>query len=143
MINTNCRVRLYFIRHAQSEANLVFETICGQNISSVLSPLGNEQSILLGKRLKYQNIKFDYLFCSTAMRAKQTAEIVLKIMNVDASKLVTSSALLEQSQGHWEGMNRNYVIQQILCNKWMNYILNLVLHKVNHYKWYKNVLSKF
>jgi broad specificity phosphatase PhoE len=107
MTNTNSRVRLYLIRHAQSEANLVFETVCGQNVPCTLSPLGNEQSILLGKRLKYQNIKFDYLLCSTAMRAKQTAEIVLKIMNIDASKLITSNALLEQSQGNWEGMNRS------------------------------------
>jgi broad specificity phosphatase PhoE len=49
--------------------------------------------ILLGKRLKYQNIKFDYIFSSTAV-------------------------ILEQSQGIWEGLNRqscytDEIIQQM------------------------------
>jgi broad specificity phosphatase PhoE len=118
MTSLTSRVRLYFIRHAESEANLVFTTICGQNIPSTLSSLGNEQAVLLGKRLKYQNMKFDYIFSSTAIRAKQTAEIALKIMNIDTSKLITSNALLEQSQGMWEGMNRdscytNEIIKQM------------------------------
>jgi broad specificity phosphatase PhoE len=60
----------------------------------------------IGKRLKYENIKFDYILCSTAVRTKQTAEIVLKIMNIDTSKLIISDEILEQSQGIWEGMNR-------------------------------------
>ena len=89
MNNTTSRVRLCFIRHAQSEANLSPNTICGQNILSGLSPLGCNQAILLGKRLKYQNIQFDYLLCSTAKRAILTAEIILKIMNIDISKLIT------------------------------------------------------
>ena len=110
MTNKTSQVRLYFIRHAESEANLIFAIICGQNIPSVLSPLGNEQAVLLGKRLKYQNIKFDYIFSSTAIRAKQTADIVLKIMNIDTSKLITTNALLEQSQGMWEGMNRKFML---------------------------------
>ena len=107
MASKTSQVRLYFIRHAQSEANLIFAIICGQNIPSVLSPLGNEQAVLLGKRLKYENIKFDYLFSSTAIRAKQTADVVLNLMNIDTSKIITTNALLEQSQGMWEGMNRN------------------------------------
>ncbi|CAF0848150.1 unnamed protein product [Adineta steineri] len=106
MTDVTSRVRLCFIRHAQSEANLISHTICGQNNSCLLSPLGHEQAILLGKRLKYQNAKFDYFLCSTAIRAKQTADIVLKIMNIDTSKLITTAALLEQSQGNWEGLNR-------------------------------------
>jgi broad specificity phosphatase PhoE len=118
MTNLPSRVRLYFIRHGESEANLTFGIVCGQNISSPLTPLGNEQSILLGKRLKYQNIKFDYLISSTAIRAQQTAEIALKIMEIDTSKLIISDALLEQSQGMWEGMNRklcytNGIIKQM------------------------------
>jgi broad specificity phosphatase PhoE len=106
MANITSRVRLFLIRHAESEANLIFSIICGQNIPGALSPLGYQQADLLGKRLKYQNMKFDYLLSSTAVRAKQTAEIALKTTNVDISKLITSSALLEQSQGMWEGLNR-------------------------------------
>ncbi|UJR34662.1 hypothetical protein I4U23_027439 [Adineta vaga] len=106
MTDTHAQVRLCLIRHAQSEANLTKQTLCGQNISCVLTPLGHEQSVLLGKRLKYQNASFDYVLCSTATRAKQTAEIVLKIMDIDFSKVILSSAFLEQSQGNWEGVSR-------------------------------------
>ncbi len=52
MSNPSSRVRLIFIRHAQSEANLVFSIICGQNIPSTLTPLGTEQAILLGRLFK-------------------------------------------------------------------------------------------
>ena len=100
------RVHLFLIRHGESEANLDLSIIGGQSLPSVLSPLGNQQAILLGKRLKCQNIRFDYVFSSTAIRAQQTAEIALELMGVDRSKLVTSPALLEQSQGSWEGLNR-------------------------------------
>ncbi|CAF1131868.1 unnamed protein product [Rotaria sordida] len=106
MTNIFPRVHLYFIRHGESEANIQGIYICGQSIPCPLTPLGTEQAVLLGKRLKYENIKFDYFLCSTAMRAKQTADIVLEIINIDSSKLITSNALLEQSQGSWEGINR-------------------------------------
>ncbi|CAF3415094.1 unnamed protein product [Rotaria socialis] len=106
MTNPIARVHLYLIRHGQSEANLASTYICGQNISCPLTPLGKEQAVLLGKRLKYENMKYDHLLCSTAVRAKQTADIALEITNNDPSKLITSNALLEQSQGSWEGLNR-------------------------------------
>ncbi|CAF1424058.1 unnamed protein product [Rotaria sp. Silwood1] len=106
MTNIFSQVHLYFIRHGESEANTQSIYICGQSISCPLSSLGKEQSILLGKRLKYENMNFDYYLCSTAIRAKQTANIVLETMNIDQSKLILSNALLEQSQGSWEGMNR-------------------------------------
>ncbi|CAF2825428.1 unnamed protein product [Rotaria sp. Silwood2] len=99
-------VHLYFIRHGESEANIQSIYICGQSISCPLTSLGKEQAVLLGKRLKYENMKFDYFLCSTAIRAKQTADIVLEKMNIDSSKLIISNALLEQSQGSWEGMDR-------------------------------------
>ncbi len=106
MADLTYRVRLCFIRHAESELNLNLTIIRGQSIPSPLSPLGNEQAALLGKRLKYENPKYDYIFSSTAVRAQQTAKIVLGIMGIDTSKLITSAALLEQSQGIWEGLNR-------------------------------------
>ena len=106
MTGATFRVRVYLIRHGESEVNLNLSIIRGQAIPSVLSPLGNKQAILLGKRLKYENTRFDYIFSSTAVRAQQTAEISMELMGIDRSKLDTSPALLEQSQGSWEGRNR-------------------------------------
>jgi broad specificity phosphatase PhoE len=42
------RVRLYFIRHAQSEGNFAANIIRGRDVSSQLTPLGLEQATLLG-----------------------------------------------------------------------------------------------
>ena len=106
MTSATFRVHLYLIRHGQSEVNLNLTSVRGQALPSVLTPLGNQQAVLLGKRLKFQNIHFDYVFSSTAIRAQQTAEIALELMGVDRSNLVTSPALLEQSQGSWEGLDR-------------------------------------
>jgi broad specificity phosphatase PhoE len=64
----------------------------------------------IGKRLKYKNIKFDHILCSTAVCTQRTAEIALKIMNIDTSKLIISSEILEQSQGSWEGINREMIL---------------------------------
>lgn len=117
MVDLLSKVHLYFIRHAQSEANHAGAYICGQSITCPITPLGKEQAALLGKRLKYENMKFDYLLCSTATRAKQTADIVLEIMNIDRSKVITSDALLEQSQGSWEGKNRQECYTEEIMQK--------------------------
>ena len=51
-------------------------------------------------------MQYDYVLCSTAVRAKQTADIALKILGVDTSQMIVTDALLEQSQGLWEGKDR-------------------------------------
>ena len=56
--------------------------------------------------MKYEKIRFDSIICSTAVRAKQTADIALKFLDVDPSTCIMSDALLEQSQGAWEGLHR-------------------------------------
>ncbi len=73
MTNQNFHVRLYFIRHAESEANLIGTIICGQSLSSALSPLGNQQAILLGQQSEYENFQFDYLILSTAYSCKKNS----------------------------------------------------------------------
>ncbi|CAF3376210.1 unnamed protein product [Rotaria socialis] len=100
------RVCLYFIRHAQSEGNAVPNIIRGRDVSSQLTPLGFEQATLLGKRFKFQNVKFNYMLCSSAVRTIQTAHTVLAVLNLNKSKLIVTPELLEQSQGQWEGLDR-------------------------------------
>lgn len=121
------QVSLYLIRHAQSEINLNYSIICGQSNSAPLTDLGFQQSILLGcvfeqilvlfystlsscfligKRLKYENIQFDHLLSSSAIRTRQTAQTVLDQLHIDSSRLIFTEAFLEQSQGDWEGSNR-------------------------------------
>ena len=51
-------------------------------------------------------MQYDYVLCSTALRAKQTADIALKILGVDTSQMLVTDAFLEHSQGVWEGQDR-------------------------------------
>lgn len=54
MLNGNHKVRLYFIRHAESEGNSLSHTIRGRDLPSPLTSLGLQQSKLLGTY--YKNI---------------------------------------------------------------------------------------
>ena len=106
MTDEKFRVRLILVRHAQSEANLLHHLICGRSSSSALTPHGENQSILLGKRFKFEKFQADHFLCSSAVRAKRTAEIILQNLQVDLNRLIVSDELVEQSQGQWEGLNR-------------------------------------
>jgi phosphohistidine phosphatase len=64
---------LFLLRHAKavsSNAGL-------RDFDRSLSPQGREQAERVGKYLKQQNIGFDLVFSSTALRARETTELVL------------------------------------------------------------------
>ncbi|CAF1940217.1 unnamed protein product [Rotaria magnacalcarata] len=118
------RVCLYLIRHAQSEGNAASNIIRGRDVSSQLTPLGFEQATLLGKRFKFQNVKFNYMLCSSAIRTIQTAHTVLAVLNLNKSKLIVTPELLEQSQGKWEGLDRKspHILEAIAEMKRQNIV---------------------
>lgn len=69
------RMRLYFARHGQTNANV--DTLNGKMIAELDLPLnenGIEQSKVLADELKDSNL--DVIICSPLLRARQTAEIV-------------------------------------------------------------------
>lgn len=85
---------LYIVRHAQSEANAA--GILGGNYP--LTELGKEQATVLGK--EFADIPFDHVYASDAIRARQTAEILLQGRNTSVE---TSEDLRERSFGMYEG----------------------------------------
>jgi len=105
MENNNC-INFYFIRHAESEANIDTRNIIGgRNIGVPLSHEGVKQAEALGYQLKNEGIVFNNVFTSTALRTQDTAKIVLSIMGY-TDNINTSSDLLEQGAGDWEGQSR-------------------------------------
>lgn len=64
---------VYFVRHGQTEAN-VADTI--QDLTDVLSPHGEIQAEKIAERA--QNLEFEALIASDAVRAQQTASIIAK-----------------------------------------------------------------
>jgi broad specificity phosphatase PhoE len=100
-------VRLYLIRHGQSELNVKtkIDLIMGQSPKTLLTELGKLQAKTLGDSLKRQNLQFDAVYSSTAVRAFHTAELATQVIGYKG-KIETTVALLEQGQGSWEGRPR-------------------------------------
>lgn len=92
-------VKVYLIRHGQTMFNAE-NKIAGQ-IETDLTELGKKQAQELGKKLKNDNVKFDAIICSTLKRAKDTAGIISKEIDVPVFYDVN---LVEFSNGIYEGV---------------------------------------
>ncbi|MEM9987287.1 MAG: histidine phosphatase family protein, partial [Bacteroidota bacterium] len=106
--NNDPMLNVYLIRHAESEGNVNHHLIGGQSNHLPLTKRGMEQAKLLGARLKEEALEFDAWWTSTAIRARHTAELVSEGMEVGAD-LMETPALLEVSQGKWEGEVRSRI----------------------------------
>ncbi len=81
---------IYLVRHGQSLANIT--GVMGGD--EPLSDLGREQALNLGKKLK--NVDFSVVFSSDKLRARQTAELIIKGKNLE---IQTHKGLKERSFG--------------------------------------------
>ncbi|MCR5454070.1 MAG: histidine phosphatase family protein [Bacteroidales bacterium] len=70
--------KLYLLRHAKYDYYS-----SSDDMHRPLSPSGIMAAHALGKELKARNLSFDIIKCSTATRAMQTAEIVIKELGYD------------------------------------------------------------
>lgn len=99
-------MHLYLIRHAESEGNVNNHIIGGQSNHLPLTERGIIQAEALGDRFLQDEIKFDAIHSSTAVRSVETVKIVGRIMGLDLHSIQFSDELLELSQGEWEGKVR-------------------------------------
>lgn len=95
-------MRIYVIRHGETTANKL-----GLFQGSVDNPL-NESGIFLaqetGKGLKEAGIKFDVCYCSPYIRARQTAEELLKYSENDCETII-DDRIREINNGDYEGVS--------------------------------------
>lgn len=101
---------LYLIRHGQSEINMNPDLL-GQYSDTKLSLLGTKQSVLLGDRFKKENYKFDYIYSSSFLRAKETARLSTQ------STIVEVDDLREYSAGDWVGGKRSEILNDKLISQ--------------------------
>lgn len=97
---------VYLIRHAQSNMNKLPELISARSPSAMITPEGKRQARALGVFLLSQGVHFDAVFSSPLERCKQTALSVCQEVNFSKDKIVFADALMELSQGLWEGLRR-------------------------------------
>lgn len=99
-------VSVYFIRHAESEGNVNHHLIGGQSNHLPLTARGIDQAQHLGQRLKQEQIQFQAIYSSVAVRALETARIATEFLSPEAPEIQTTEAILEVGQGEWEGQIR-------------------------------------
>jgi broad specificity phosphatase PhoE len=102
---------IYFIRHGETDLN-------AKNIlqgPQTYSPL-NDRGVAAARaaRDKLASCKFDYIFSSDLLRAKQTAEIINEKHNL---KIIFDPRLREYDVGTFAGKSRN----EITDAEWQNF----------------------
>jgi broad specificity phosphatase PhoE len=86
----------YIIRHGESEGNV--QRILQGQADYPLTEIGKTESLELATKL--QKIRFDSIFSSDLLRARQTAEI---LANERQTAVVTTQLLREQTFGRYDG----------------------------------------
>jgi broad specificity phosphatase PhoE len=90
-------MRIYFVRHAQSEAN-VQRVISNRNLSHHLTDLGRQQAEVLARSL--MDMPLAAIYSSPIMRALETAQIVAASRDMP---IAIADALREPDCGIMEG----------------------------------------
>lgn len=89
---------LYIMRHGKTEWNAMHKLQGRMDI-----PLNEEGREMAEKaREEYKNLNIDICYCSPLVRAKETAEIVLRGRNIP---ILPDDRLVEISFGKYEGMD--------------------------------------
>ncbi|KAK3039140.1 hypothetical protein RJ639_028886 [Escallonia herrerae] len=98
---------VFLISHGECHMNLRPDLIAGRCPEAVLTPNGKRQARALAVFLKSQGVRFNGVYTSPLDRARATALSVCQEMNLLEEQIQVSDALLEMSQGHWEGCHRS------------------------------------
>jgi broad specificity phosphatase PhoE len=115
-------MKLYFVRHGESEANTL-SVISNRGLRYGLTDVGRQQAAALAARLK--DIRFAKIVSSPLLRAIQTAEIVSHELGVpyqvtDALREYDCGSLEGQSfQAHWDDYLR--LSRDWQAGKWDNH----------------------
>jgi probable phosphoglycerate mutase len=100
-------IELYLLRHAQSELNMLpleDRRIGGRSSHILITAVGAAQAQTAGEELQKAGLRFDKIFCSTAVRARQTLENVLsRAAILRETPVGFSDEIEERNQGIWVG----------------------------------------
>ena len=122
-------MHITLIRHAQAETNIKPDLIGGYQPLAQLTRLWEDQARALWSRLFsdqfLDSVDWD-IYCSPAVRTRETARIVLDLLCVDITKMWIDDRLRELWQWDWENKRRSDI-----------YTLDLkAILKVSH-GWYR------
>ncbi|MGB3367277.1 MAG: histidine phosphatase family protein [Acidaminobacteraceae bacterium] len=107
-------MKLYLVRHGESEANM--QGIYSGFLDTKLTKKGERQARECYELLKH--ITFDKVICSDLQRAYKTACIVSAISE---EKIIVREGLREMNFGNWEGLSHKQILEsdKEYYEKWM------------------------
>ena len=91
---------LCFMRHAESDPNYLDES----DFDRPTKKSGLKMTQICAEHLKKNNIRYDLLFCSPALRTKQTSSYFLSVMNLKTIKVIYDYNL-------YEGCSENFLLR--------------------------------
>ncbi|MDP3882312.1 MAG: histidine phosphatase family protein [Nanoarchaeota archaeon] len=95
---------IYLIRHAHALQQTMTEYFWGRSYEMPLTPKGKEQACRLKDRLMREELSFDKILCSPAVRTIETLEISLPEYSLE--DVIFEDNLAEQGRGIWAGRKR-------------------------------------
>ena len=101
---------LILVRHGQSKFNLENRFTGFYNVG--LTKKGEDEAKNAGELIKKLNIKFDSFFTSQLIRASNSLEIILKVLEKENEKVNKAWELNERHYGGLTGLNKNETIKK-------------------------------
>jgi len=101
---------LILVRHGQSEFNLQRRFTGFYDVE--LTPKGEAEAEYAGRLIKKLNIEFDAYFTSQLVRASNSLNIILKVLNKSNVKVNKAWELNERHYGGLTGLNKDETIKK-------------------------------
>lgn len=103
MLHENVLFDIYFIRHGESENNVIEGIAAGADFDAPMTERGHRQAVALGERLGRQGVHFDRIYSSTLVRAVQTTEGMLRGMGLEGAHFDRVPQIIERQIPAWRG----------------------------------------
>ena len=108
-------MKLIFVRHGQSTYNLENRFTGWRD--PPLTETGEKQALNIVEELNEYII--DLIYCSTLLRAKQTALIIQNNHKQISNEIIYDSSLNERNYGNWSGKNKEEIKTEVGENEFL------------------------
>lgn len=94
--------KIFFVRHGESEAN-ANQVFAGQRDDSPLTEVGRKQAQIAAKEIVERGIKIERIVVSPLLRARETAEIIIREAGLEEIELAVDARIAEYDMGEFTG----------------------------------------
>lgn len=103
-------MRIFAVRHGQTDYNHL--RLVQGYMDNPLNEEGIAQAERMGLYMQKHNYTFDAVYTSPLIRAKKTAEVIIKTLNIQ-TEIITEPLFIERDFGYFEGKSVDKTISMI------------------------------